>query len=1084
MMKLSNSVKLIVFMTMAFCSLNLFGQEKCLTMNQHNHLLNKDPQYRANREFIENFIEQHAGGDRSAGTVYTIPVVVHIIHKGSTLGTNENISDAQIYSAITSLNDAYRKVSGTTGFGNGVDTEIEFCLASKGPTGSPHSGINRVNGSSTSDYSTNGITSASGSGTKNETTIKALSKWDNTKYYNIWVVTEIDGNNAGSGTQGYAYFPGASSTYDGAVMVYNAFGYDPDGTKGYNLKSYTNRNRTLIHELGHGLDLYHTFEGDDSGTCPSNSSCSTQGDKICDTPPHKRSNSDCLTGTNTCTGTAKSLYIHNYMDYSSDDCQNEYTDGQRVRMQSAITASRASLVSATNLTASGCNGENIPVVMFSASNVTPCTGNSITFTDESMYAPTSWNWTFQGGTPSTSNLQNPSVIYNASGAYDVTLVATNAYGKDTLIKSAYINPVGGASIPFTEGFESVTFPPAGWNSTGQDTYDGSAWGVDGVKQWERKTTSGNGSSTASAAMNFFNYAYNGGSKDYLDTKPISLSGLTNPKLTFKVAHKYYPNVENYDELRVFISSDCGNTYGTEVYAASGSALGTASSSNTFSPTTSGDWKTVTIDLLSYGTSNVIVRFESTTKYGNNLFIDDVNISATASVSIAINSGGNPSCMGSEVSFIATPVNGGSSPAYQWKVNNVNFGTNSANFSSSTFNDGDVVTCVMTSSISGIIGSPATSGGITINRTSPAVASVSVSQIAGTNPTCAGTSLSFMATPVNGGTNPSYQWKINGNTIVTQTSPEFITGIQSDSDLVSCTMLSGSGCVTSSAQSDSIAIRIITPVIPENLRTVEIQDVSAMLRWEDIPGVSYKVRYKVAGTGIWLKYFKTTNGFLKLNGLDPSKEYTWSIRTFCGETYSDFSPGTRFKTIASPCIEPASVNAVVTSASTTDVNWTASTGGNVIRYAIVYRKSGEAWPTEPNILTQQTSATISSLESGATYEWKVRTICNYAGTSSSDWRIGQNFNMPSSKVASINNFEGNYEMDINPNPASEFIRINIREEFIGSALMVLDMKGSCVKNELISGKVILIDARDLPSGLYFIRANSGAGIISSKVNIVR
>jgi len=134
-------------------------------------------------------------------------------------------------------------------------------------------GIVCYNALGTSDYATNGITTA------NEIPIKALSKFPNSEYYNIWVVSEIDGNNAGAGVQGYAYYSGAGSDVDGSVILYNSFGYDPTGALGYNLKNYINRNVTTLDELVHAFNLKHTFEGDVNGTtCPPNSTCSTQGD--------------------------------------------------------------------------------------------------------------------------------------------------------------------------------------------------------------------------------------------------------------------------------------------------------------------------------------------------------------------------------------------------------------------------------------------------------------------------------------------------------------------------------------------------------------------------------------------------------------------------------------------------------------------------------------------------------------------------------------------------------------------------------------------------------------------------------------
>ena len=143
---------------------------------------------------------------------------------------------------------------------SGVDMQIEFCLAAQDPFGNPTNGVNRINASGTSDYSTNGITI---SDSDNEIAVKALSIWPNSDYYNIWIVSEINGNDAGGGTQGYAYFPGAGSSYDGTVIMYNSIGYDADGSRCFDVKNYTNLNTTLIHELGHALGLEHPWEKND-----------------------------------------------------------------------------------------------------------------------------------------------------------------------------------------------------------------------------------------------------------------------------------------------------------------------------------------------------------------------------------------------------------------------------------------------------------------------------------------------------------------------------------------------------------------------------------------------------------------------------------------------------------------------------------------------------------------------------------------------------------------------------------------------------------------------------------------------------
>ncbi len=79
-----------------------------------------------------------------------------------------------------------------------------------------------------------------------------------------------------------------------------------------------------------------------------------------------------------------------------------------------------------------------PVADFTASPTTISEGQSVTFTDTSTNIPISWSWSFPGGNPSTSTSQNPAVVYNTAGVYNVTLTATNANGQDTETKTNYI----------------------------------------------------------------------------------------------------------------------------------------------------------------------------------------------------------------------------------------------------------------------------------------------------------------------------------------------------------------------------------------------------------------------------------------------------------------------------------------------------------------------------------------------------------------------------------------------------------------------------------------------------------------------
>lgn len=297
----------------------------------------------AKGDFIaaENLIQKNINKGfifKSSEEIYRIPVVVHIMHLGEVVGTGNNISLAQIQSGIEQLNDAFRNQNGM-----GTDMGIEFALAIQDPNGASTDGILRYDASGLGDYATAGI--ALGGDGVDEAVLKAASKWPKDQYYNIWIVSEINNSDGGFGTQGFAYLPGASATYDGTVIQNSAWGNT--GT----VNTWNNLGTTIIHELGHGLGLYHTFHVQDStdtmaNGCPSNSDCSIQGDLCCDTDPHLVSASfTCDTAEiNPCNGSTYGDVVRNYMDYSDQACQIMFSADQKARMRATIEGPRKSLL--------------------------------------------------------------------------------------------------------------------------------------------------------------------------------------------------------------------------------------------------------------------------------------------------------------------------------------------------------------------------------------------------------------------------------------------------------------------------------------------------------------------------------------------------------------------------------------------------------------------------------------------------------------------------------------------------------------------------------------------------------------------
>jgi uncharacterized protein (TIGR02145 family) len=173
------------------------------------------------------------------------------------------------------------------------------------------------------------------------------------------------------------------------------------------------------------------------------------------------------------------------------------------------------------------------------------------------------------------------------------------------------------------------------------------------------------------------------------------------------------------------------------------------------------------------------------------------------VSVTVAPSQNPVCAGSPITFTATPVNGGTSPGYQWKVN----ASNAGNASNATFSynpvSGDLVSCILTSSETCTSGNPASC--IPFPVSVLPLLPVSVAIDASANPFCPGTPVTFTATPVNGGTSPGYQWKVNASNANNATNAVYTYNPVSN-DLVSCILTSDLACVTSNpATSPSITM---------------------------------------------------------------------------------------------------------------------------------------------------------------------------------------------------------------------------------------------------------------------------------------
>ena len=186
----------------------------------------------------------------------------------------------------------------------------------------------------------------------------------------------------------------------------------------------------------------------------------------------------------------------------------------------------------------------------------------------------------------------------------------------------------------------------------------------------------------------------------------------------------------------------------------------------------------------------------------------VTVNPLLPVSVSIAASANPVCAGTSVTYTATPTNGGAAPSYQWKVNSSNVGTNNPVYSYAPVN-GDVVSCVMASNATCAVGSPANSNPITMTVNPLLTVSVVIS--ASANPVCSGTSVTYTATPTNGGAAPIYQWKVNGSNVGTNNPVYSYAPV--NGDLITCVLTSNATCATGNPALSNPITMTVNPLLP-------------------------------------------------------------------------------------------------------------------------------------------------------------------------------------------------------------------------------------------------------------------------------
>jgi len=380
----------------------------------------------------------------------------------------------------------------------------------------------------------------------------------------------------------------------------------------------------LTHEIGHCLNLAHVWGStNDPGVACGN-------DGVSDTPITKGWTSCNLNGS-VCNPPSLEN-VQNYMEYSY--CCKMFTQGQKTRMRAALNSAaggRNNLWQAANLIATGTDGSPAalcePVSDFNSSASFVCAGDTVVYYDLSWQGEvSSWNWSFPGGTPSSSTDSMPQVVYPAAGTYDATLTVSNASGSDTKTKTSFILVANSTpnAIPFVEGFETA-FPG-----------DAVIMNVDNDNTWQTSTAS----YTGSQSMKMNNYSGNTtGNVDEYISPSYDFTGIVSPTLTFRLAASQRTDTSRHDVLKVYYSFNCGKSWVLR-YTRSGAYLATVPPhSSAYTPSGSSDWRLESVSVPIFaGQPNVRVKFQATSGRGNNVYIDDINLNGNLASYIGPNEG--------------------------------------------------------------------------------------------------------------------------------------------------------------------------------------------------------------------------------------------------------------------------------------------------------------------------------------------------------------------------------------------------------------------------------------------------------------
>ena len=421
---------------------------------------------------------------------------------------------------------------------------------------------------------------------------------------NIYFFNSVSSN--GIPLCGYTRFPPSSD------RVFVAYGCIAGGT--------------TEHELGHYFTLFHTHGTTNTGTTDelvNGSNCETAGDRLCDTPADPNL-SGLVNASCAYTGTAKDAngdeYVpdpSNIMSYAPDQCQNRFSNGQYARMREGFELGRSYL----NFTTDDFSA------LINSNSRNECVNSQIQF-EAVAFGAISYEWTFEGGVPNTSTLENPSISYESAGSFDVTLKVVDNADQEIVVEQFNF-------IKIDDPLENAQNTQFLSNVDNEISSEIEVNNPDESFTFEYSSVDRDDSpSSGSILVNNFSYfTDNLRNVDHLVFNNYVTEGVKKITISFDYAYTFLASDDTripplpavYDSLVIQTTAQCG-TNAEILWRVGGDNLRTAPATlEPFVPTSS-QWinKSIEVD-VSENLEYIGFEFVSLSYNGNNLYLDNIQI---------------------------------------------------------------------------------------------------------------------------------------------------------------------------------------------------------------------------------------------------------------------------------------------------------------------------------------------------------------------------------------------------------------------------------------------------------------------------